>query len=172
MAEFGEDIMSSDVMELDAEIVKGRVHAAVEKLLKNDKFLFKVGSSERSITHKLGEYLQEQFREWDVDCEYNRHGVAPKSLQSWPRRGGQASAADGDPRKVFPDIIVHRRGTSRNLLVIEAKKSNGASSTSDEEKLGAFLRDFRYCFAYAIYFPVEELDPDDDCDGWIREVTR
>jgi hypothetical protein len=59
----------------------------------------------------------------DVDCEYNRDGHSVKQ-------------ANG--RIVVPDIIVHRRGTPNNLLVIEVKKSN------TEEDL-AKLKEFKTC---------------------------
>jgi hypothetical protein len=50
-----------------------------------------------------------------VDCEYNRDGQCKKRL---PRDEQEGLAR--------PDIIVHRRGTeTENLIVIEAKKSNG-----------------------------------------------
>lgn len=52
--------------------VEKPIMAAVSKLLKNDSFLLEIGASERSVSHRLGMYLQDNFTEWNVDCEYNR----------------------------------------------------------------------------------------------------
>ena len=37
-----------------------------------------------------------------------------------------ASADDTNSVTVFPDIIVHRRGTAQNLLVVEVKEAGAA----------------------------------------------
>ena len=47
---------------------------ALSELIERDSFLFEADANERSITHKLAEYLQAQFQDWNVDCEYNRNG--------------------------------------------------------------------------------------------------
>lgn len=61
-----------------------------------------------------------EFPDFDVDCEYNRDGVAPKKIG---HLGLYPDDDDTEAETVFPDIIVHRRGTEQNYLVIEAKKS-------------------------------------------------
>ncbi len=104
------------------EEIKGKVKVCIRQLLKNDHHLLEVGANERSISHKLAEYLQQQFPDWNVDCEYNRHGIQIKKL--------------GEER-VYPDIIVHLRNTPINLLVIELKTSN-SSNKDDIEKLKKF----------------------------------
>jgi len=69
---------------------------------------------ERSITHILAEYLQREFPDYNVDCEYNKHGLDVKKL---PR---QCQGSNKD--NIFPDITVHVRGDDdSNLLVVEAK---------------------------------------------------
>jgi len=59
-----------EVKDIDDKILKG-----LELLLKNDGFLLEKNINERSITHKLGEYYQQLFPEWNVDCEFG-HKVA------------------------------------------------------------------------------------------------
>ncbi len=80
---------------------------------KQDSFLLKNKVNERSVSHKLGEYLQQQFPDWNVDCEYNKKGDATKILD------GMAECRDSLTDLVYPDIIVHKRDTNENLLIVE-----------------------------------------------------
>lgn len=57
---------------------------------------------------------------WNVDCEYNRDGVEPKRLRHLEL---YPDSEDVEAKTVFPDVIVHRRGTQQNHLVLEFKKS-------------------------------------------------
>ena len=58
--------------EVDLTDILDRFNAAMKYLLLNDIYLLEHDVHERTITHKLGEYLQPLFRQWNVDCEYNR----------------------------------------------------------------------------------------------------
>jgi hypothetical protein len=126
---------------LDREIAE-KVFAAIDELFQRDAALFEVDANERSISHRLAQYLTSRFPEWDVDCEYNRDGHAPKRLLL-----GQppVDAADTDGARVFPDIIVHHRTQADNLLVIELKKStSNVSDEADHAKLRAFRDELGY----------------------------
>lgn len=57
----------------DGEIIE-RTRIALGVLQKNDSFLLENEVNERTIAHKFAEYLQKQFPDWNVDCEYNRMG--------------------------------------------------------------------------------------------------
>ncbi len=107
------------------------------------------------MTHKLAEYLQQEFQGWNVDCEYNRDRADVKKL-TLPRQG--IDWDDVEARTVFPDIIVHHRTTNDNLLVVEAKKSS--SKINDEFDLGKleqFKGDpFHYRYGLFIRFYVGE----------------
>ena len=59
-------------MEYTLEEVSQKVCVAIGVLFKNDSFLLENSVNERSISHKLVIYLEKQFPDWDVDCEYNR----------------------------------------------------------------------------------------------------
>jgi len=131
---------------LNFKSVKQKVEAALSKLRNQDSFLIEANTNERTISHKLAEYLQEEFTDWNVDCEYNRHGddikkvEVPKENVSWD---------DKEAKTVFPDIIVHERSTDlHNLLVIEIKKSsNVACRQFDRNKLIALTKEpYRYHF--------------------------
>lgn len=132
------------------EVVR-RLRSGYEALLRHDRSLLLVDANERSITHKLAEYLQVEFPGWNVDCEYNRVGAIPKRLGSAEET---TSTSDTDGKTVFPDVIVHHRGTTENLLVVEAKKSSTAADSEDEQKLKAYKIEHGYQFAFAIVFPV------------------
>ena len=43
--------------------VEERITAALNELAKRDAYLLKVNASERSITHRVGLYLQDQFED-------------------------------------------------------------------------------------------------------------
>jgi len=58
---------------LTANQVKRKVRAATELLIRKDAHLLKIDVNERSITHRLALHLQDAFKGWDVDCEYNRN---------------------------------------------------------------------------------------------------
>ena len=114
------------------EEIRKRARIALGILQKNDSFLSKGDVHERSIAHKLAEYLQEQFPDWNVDCEYNRKGIETKKLE-----GIEECEEDRKTDTVYPDIIVHERNTTHNLLVIELKK-NDLKCQCDLRKLELF----------------------------------
>lgn len=141
------------------EEVKQRVIAAIARFYRHDPELLEVDVNERTITHKLAEYLQDEFPEWHVDCEYNRLGTDVKRLSLI---GEVVTPFDTEAKTVFPDIIIHRRRKKKNLLVIEVKKISGGDKIKDHEKLEAFTQDpnYRYCFGLflRIGLPIDHLE--------------
>ena len=85
--------------------------------------LLKVNVYEPTISHRIAVYLGNLFREMNVDCEYNRELLNAKKTTA------------GD--KIRPDIIIHKRLTPNNCVVIEVKKSGKDSqkSVADIKKL-------------------------------------
>ena len=59
-------------MSFTKDDIEGIVKSSLQKLRRLDKHLLDININERSITHKLAEYLKEYFPEFNVDCEYNR----------------------------------------------------------------------------------------------------
>jgi phenylacetate-coenzyme A ligase PaaK-like adenylate-forming protein len=116
----------------DSEI-KEKVEIACGMLLKNDSFLLEHDVNERSISHKLADYLQQLFTDYNVDCEYSESN----------------------------DIVIHRRNTNDNLVVIEAKNSSNTSQKErdyDHIKLKAYLSEgdeYQYRIAAFIEYPVK-----------------
>ena len=97
---------------------------------------------------RAGEYLLKEVRssatlstltkfQWaDLDCEYNRNMNDPKMMRS--------------DRKIIPDLVIHRRRSNRNnLLVIEFKKKNAETydKENDRNKL-MYLTDQKEDFKY------------------------
>ena len=136
--------------------VKHRVNAALYRLRRRDAFLIQANTNERTISHKLAEYLQARFPLLKVDCEYNRHGSEIKKLEV---PGVNINWDDTEARTVFPDIIVHQRNDDRsNLLVVEVKKSSNTQSRDfDKNKLAAFtLPPYKYRFGLLLEISMRE----------------
>ena len=146
--------------------VQRKIGKALHLLYEKDHFLITNGTEERSTTHKLAEYIQQLFIEWNVDCEYNRRGeYRPKAI--------------GSKKTSYPDIIIHRRNTKKNLLVIEAKSihSRKHGDVGDKNKIKAYIEDpdYQYQFGLWICFhddPADNrLDWFENNDGNWREIT-
>ena len=52
--------------------VRLKVDQAIAQLLEKDAYLLQIDANERTISYRLGLYLQLLFEDWHVDCEYNR----------------------------------------------------------------------------------------------------
>ena len=135
---------------MNEDEVRQAVSVAVERLKDEDDDLLRFDVNERSITHRLAVYLDEEISdEWDVDVEYNREGENEVSKSISMKHLKSKISDDGDPedldaKTVYPDIIAHNRGERyENLLVIEAKKS-GRSGEYDRDKLTAYKEELRY----------------------------
>jgi len=142
-----------------AENVAQQVRKALNAFFENDFELLSVEANERSISHKLAEHLQVEFSKHKVDCEYNRHGEDVKRLQCFAIESTEAN--DLEARTVYPDIIVHKRRTDEeNLLVIEIKKhrrSTRSGIKKDIEKLKCFTGvNFKYDHGLLLVFDVDE----------------
>ena len=142
-------------MTIEVDEIVRRIRAAFVVLAARDLALLEMDANERTVTHKFAEYLQREFMDWDVDCEYNRDGHDPKRLSLRP---STVSTDDTKATSVFPDVIVHRRGSRENLVVIEAKKSTTASTGHDELKLSNYKSQLGYQFAFSIVLPVGEQE--------------
>jgi hypothetical protein len=101
----------------------------------------------------------------DVDCEYNRDRHETKRLRF---RGPCARSSETDGSPVYPDIIVHRRGTDPNILAIEIKKSTSfVSDDCDIEKLSAFRDELGYVAALFLRLQCGAEKPAVSISRWI-----
>ncbi len=130
---------------MDRASVAAILDTALSRLIEEQPKLLELGVTERALSHHLARYLAHLVPGgYDVDVEYNRHGEDPKRLNLPPRR-----ALDRELRAttVFPDILVHKRNTDEdNLLVLEMKKP-GEDLGYDEIKLKAFRAELGYTHA-------------------------
>lgn len=130
---------------MEQYIIERRIMHAIDSLRMKDFYLLKHDCSERSIAHRLAIYIEQIFNgEYAVDCEYNRDGVDPKRLLV-------AVGSLGNGSCVYPDIIVHKRGTNdHNILAIELKKENARREDKDVDlkKLKLFTSTQSYGLHY------------------------
>ncbi len=147
------------------EEIKLIVEECLSGLFTKDIPLLQHDVSERSITHKLAEYLQMRFPEFNVDCEYNRNTVLgpfkAKEIRIRREKILKQIIQDQDEDDLlavstYPDIIVHKRKTNEdNLLVIEVKKQNSKIAKDyDYEKLRAFTeisKDNQYHYDFGVF---------------------
>lgn len=150
----------------DAKEIDRLLDQALKSLCEHDLLLFESDASERAICHRLALYLQDVFPDFHVDCEYNRHHNEPdlrKRLRSddvLRASGRRPEIDDDDSVTVFPDIIVHRRNTNENLLVIEAKKTTSRIPDAyDNVKLEAYQTEIGYRFGKFVQFGTKSGEP-------------
>jgi hypothetical protein len=152
------------------EEIKYKIKIAPGVLFKNDSFLLEKDVNERSISHKLAEYLQEQFPDYDVDCEYNWQAddleershkkqvvfSREEEVLFYPKTKKEG-IKDNNAHTVYPDIIVHRRGHNKNnLLIVEIKKSSNNDEKArgkDKLKLEKYKEKFGYSYTLFLSMP-------------------
>ncbi len=164
--------------------VREKIERALKKLLKFDSQLLSFDVNERSITHRLAIYLEDEFPEYHVDCEYNRDVKDPKRINKIKEKANMTEnpndpIADTNAVSVYPDIIVHRRGKNDNFLVIEVKKTKNRNQSEEEEKdkakLRAYIEIFKYVYAFFIKVPVgNDINKSEykDVFDWIERLKK
>lgn len=112
----------------DKDLLLKLLTNAINKCYANDKSLIE-RSMERACVSRIFLYMHELiqtekcfevFKEYDLDCEYNKND---KDIKRTPRCKNGTS----------PDLILHKRKcNNRNLLVVEFKSANGRFRYYDE----------------------------------------
>ena len=119
------EIVGFSTIECSEDQLYEKVEKALRTFFRKDGKLLHIDANERSITHKVAEYLQYQFPDMNVDCEYNRRGGS-----------GSVKKSSSTGQGILPDIIVHERGTNKNnCLVIEIKKEGGNSEGAKKDRI-------------------------------------
>jgi len=145
------------------ENIQKILKVVISRFLDEESQLLINNSSEQAITHKLAVLLENKFPNWNIDCEYNRDQNTIKRLMYAISPHGEV-----EERNVVPDIIVHKRMTSNNLLVIEVKKStNTESDERDLAKLNAFKEQLGYQEALFVRFVTGEETPGVQRIEWV-----
>ncbi len=143
---------------------------ALQEFIKEEKYILENNLSERCITHKLGNYLEEKFLGFDIDCEYNRKYNLVKMANDIKRiiiseeemiEIAKDRINENDTYSVYPDIIIHKRKSDNNHLIIEIKKSNNKNLSDkrfDKKKLERFTckvdNDLKHEYKLGIYLEI------------------
>lgn len=137
-----------DELAANLEAVKAGVHQALRSLYERDGGLLVRDVAERAVAGRLAVHLASAFPGRDVDVEYNRHGLDPKAVDLPHECGGAG-------QRIFPDVVVHRRGDDEaNLLVVELKKTtNREPRECDRAKVVAMKAQLRYSHGVVIEVP-------------------
>lgn len=118
---------------MDTDAIKLEFRDAVKEFIHRDKYdLLHVNTNEMTLSHRIAVYMERGFPGYNVDCEYSKH-----------HDGSTKTAGE---RKVRPDIIVHHRGNTDALLIIEIKKAGHGSRRADKEikKLTSMIQTLGY----------------------------
>ena len=122
------------------ELLEKLIKKSLDDLYQNDHDLLKRKVAERDLTGLFAHYFRNNMKdtaiaEYNVDCEYNRDGYGMKKI---------------DGTLVYPDFILHKRGTNEsNLLIIEFKTWWNSDNREDIEKLKAMMSEwYRYQYQY------------------------
>ena len=124
--------------------IKQRFEKVLTKFQSNEQYLMHNDIGERALVHKLAEYLQDEFQEYNVDCEFNRNLEEVKRLQKIKEyvqsRRNSGELSDYEEKygvNVSPDVIVHIRGNNNNnKIIIEIKKSDSPLDDEEFDKFG------------------------------------
>ncbi len=110
------------------EEILANIDRAIYSLLENDRSILERGLNERILSNRLSDYLRPFFFDYDVDSEYNGDIEKPNDRKALDIARNRLIEIGYKPNvqnnyKLSPDIIIHKRGTNNdNLVVIEVKK--------------------------------------------------
>jgi len=114
---------------VNLDVIKRNILHCIDKVYENDSDLLVRNNHEITISSKLAQYLFNEFKEYNVDCEYDKHIDQEKYNTELNQN-------------IRPDIIIHKRGTDENNLVyIEIKTDhNRESRIFDLEKIKSMTK--------------------------------
>lgn len=106
----------------NGEIIK-KIKKCIEKLYSEygDKYLFDCKVCERCLMFRLAHYLQFEFFDYFVDCEFNKMGFNGYKAEAKKEPIGNGKKL----KKMYADIIIHKRNsnTGDNLACLELKRN-------------------------------------------------
>ncbi len=130
------------------------LQSAIQRCYENDNCLIKRNMERASVSriflyiHKLinEDSRFKEFKEYNLDCEYNKNG---EHMKTTPRCS----------RGTSPDLILHKRNSNENnLLVVEFKSHTGKckkdrryNKIKDFIKLEDFTNDSIYNYSLGVF---------------------
>ncbi|MGO4374570.1 hypothetical protein AB4Z21_28210 [Paenibacillus sp. MCAF20] len=149
---------------MNKTMIENRLKNAIKRLYYYDKQIIDNNSSERSITHRFAVHLGTVFYEWDIDVEYNRNLNDVKrfdalTMQLLNNYSNNIDFLTGR-KAVFPDVIIHKRGTNNNLVAIEVKKSHVSERLEqyDLDKINGYIIDKSLNYKYVAFIKLGSTD--------------
>lgn len=147
-------------MELD--VIRAKIMFCLDKLYSNDGVLLSRnngnGLCERCLLFRFALYLQEQFNNYFVDCDFNSSNIGGSERSGKPitSLNGQSST------KRFIDIIVHKRtfNSEDNFICFEVKKWNNYTSddlTKDKNNLKVLTSKYGYKYGFLLIFGKQKI---------------
>ena len=148
----------------------GIFEKAKEKFLKDEKEIIEIDINERTLSARLMFHLQtilledelyrEKYKTYSVDCEYNRINEIEYKILKVCEYIEKTKNFEEVDKKVYPDIIVHKRNENNNLIVIEMKKANSyiKKKENDKNRLKAMTNPRKlnnFNFILGVYFEVD-----------------
>ena len=133
----------------DLLVITNLLDKSISDLIKYDRHLIETKSGELTLNHRFALYLEknltDNYKDYNVDCEYLRDCTDPDLRKKIPPMNGN------NERKPIPDIIIHKRGNNypTNYLYLEAKRFE--ESSDDLSKLNFFITDHKYKYQFAAY---------------------
>jgi hypothetical protein len=136
---------------MDKNDVTGKIAECVDRLYENEKALFERNLCERCLMFRLAYYLQKEFPDHFVDCEFNKVLVSDSNTDKMIF--GELDKRIG---KMYTDIVVHKRDSNGkgNLVCMEIKRTKkGIESDIERLKMmtsnsGIEYMGKRYIYAY------------------------
>ena len=144
----------------ESHIIAKELCKAISMFYRSDPELAAMTGIEQACVSRIFLYLNEcigelskednQFKDYKIDCEYNKHKQNPKRTSKCPEGTGALSRTDiaarnrcencfgqsAKPNLIRPDLIVHERDNDRrNLLVVEFKCGKNKHTKNDKKKL-------------------------------------
>jgi hypothetical protein len=155
--------------------IKEVISKSLDKLYLNDSLLLnpKYDLNERSVSHKLAEYLnqviKEKKHEYDVDIEYNRMAVNyDNKLIDFGNIVSKSINYEMHPDKeryVYPDIVIHKRNENINICIFEIKMSwKNNLKQLDYDKIDAYMEQLNY--KYGAYIEIYPKKKDTKIEFW------
>ena len=146
------------------EEIKTKIHFCLARLYADDATLFTrnsgIGLCERCLVFRFALYLQREFPNYFVDCDFNSscaftHGPTGGCTVERDIHGKVITNADGTKTKRFVDIIVHKRtfepGT--DFICFEFKKWNNcrpAHLEKDRNTLHQLTTEYGYHYGFLV----------------------
>jgi len=130
--------------------IETALNRALDTFVERAEHFVAAAANERSMSHRIAVDLEQELPGYEVACEYKRDGFDVNRLEAMPH---PPSPKSDEAVRVFPDIIVHRRGSNdHNWLVLDMKQAAaGTDPPYDLHKLHAFQRELHDAWAVHLH---------------------